>query len=297
MSAATLHAERAMAAYAAAIAEARGARAALETASAQNTLDEAAVQLQSLQTSRSRLEADVAELEKVLLLAQQRLEPAPSGPALRERETARHVAAEALLTEARLICASAKLVSPSAEGLGAAEADVASARDGTAGSSGAPASIDRAARCRTACLSVLVRARRTSTNAVAISDQLLAELSAAGSWSPSADERGIVVALRDAYRGPGLSDDASRRLAKLGQVAASHPAFAVQVVVHDSAPQAGDAEDARRAAAAVRALVAAGAAPSSVASELAGARAPVADPTDPRSRGRNARLEIVFVAR
>jgi hypothetical protein len=79
-------------------------------------------------------------------------------------------------------------------------------------------------------------------------------------------------------------------------VAAAHPSFGLQVVVHDSTPQAIDA-DAQRAKAAVRALVEAGAKPSSIAQELAGTRAPVADPTDPRVRARNERLEVVFVAR
>jgi hypothetical protein len=79
-------------------------------------------------------------------------------------------------------------------------------------------------------------------------------------------------------------------------VAAAHPAFAVQVVLHDATPQSGDA-DAERAKAAVKALVAAGANASNVAQEPVGTGAPVADPNDSRVRGRNERLDVVFVAR
>jgi hypothetical protein len=293
--AATLAAERATAAYATALAAARTARATLEMAAARKSLDDGVVQLQSLEASRTKLEADAVELEKALVIAQGRLRPASSGPALREREAARRVAAEALVTQARLICGCAKLVSPDAEGLGAAESAIASVREGQGPSARGPALVDAAARSRAGCLNVLVRARRASANAVALSDQLLSELSAAGSFNPSIDERGIVVALRDAYRGTQLSDDGSKRLAELGQVAATHPKFAVQVVVHDAVPQATGDVDGRRADAAVRALVAAGASPSSIAPELAGVHAPVADPVDPRSRPRNERLEVVFV--
>jgi hypothetical protein len=129
-----------------------------------------------------------------------------------------------------------------------------------------------------------------------LTDELFTELSAAGSYGPNTDERGVVVALRNAYRGAQLTDEAAHRLAELGRVAAAHPSFGVQVVVHDATPQPVDT-DAQKAKAAVRALVEAGAKASSVAQELAGTRAPVADPTDPRVRSRNERLEIVFVGR
>src|SRR6185312_4482831 len=128
-------------------------------------------------------------------------------------------------------------------------------------------------------------------------DTLLTELSATGGWDPTRDERGVVVTLRGAFRGDALTDDGATRLANLGRVAAAHPGFAVQVVVHDAVqPSEKDETDAHRADAAVKALVAAGTPAAHVKSELAGARAPTADPADAKVRGRNERLDVVFVA-
>jgi len=293
--AATLRAERATAAYADAMAVARTARATLEIAAAQGALDDETARLASLVSSRTRLEADAADLEKVQQLIQQRLQTAPSRTASPEREAARRVAVGALVMEARLICGAARLVSENADGLGAAEAALASF-DPHRGDSSQPARIDAAGQCRAACLDVLVQARRASTNAVVLTDELFTELSTAGSYGPSTDERGVVVTLRNAYHGVQLTDDAAHRLAELGRVAATHPSFGIQVVVHDSTPQAIDT-DTQKAKSAVRALVEAGAKPSNVAQELAGTRAPVADPTDARVRPRNERLEVVFVGR
>jgi hypothetical protein len=294
--AATLRAERATAAYAGAMASARTARATLEIASAQGALDDATARLQSLVSSRVKLEADLADLEKVQQIDEQRLQTAPSQPASPEREAARRVAAAALLMEARLLCSAARLISEKADGLAAAETAVTSFNASRGDGSARPAPIDTAGQCRADCLDVLVRARRATGDDVALADRLFSELSAAGSWSPHMDERGVVVTLRGAYHGVQLTDDAAHRLADLGQVASAHPAFGLQVVVHDATPQPSDA-DAQRAKAAVKALVAAGANGSNVAQELAGTRAPVADPTDPRSRARNERLDVVFVAK
>ena len=112
------------------------------------------------------------------------------------------------------------------------------------------------------------------------------------------DERGVVVAVRGAYRGAELAQQSVTRLGELGRIASVHPDFAVQVVVHDAEPaDRGVASnlDARRGEAAVRALVAGGANLSRIHAELAGAKIPVADPNDTRQRERNERLEIVFV--
>jgi flagellar motor protein MotB len=56
-----------------------------------------------------------------------------------------------------------------------------------------------------------------------------------------------------------------------------------------------DESDARRAEAAVKAIVDGGAPAARVKSELAGARAPVVDPQDARLRARNERVDVVFV--
>jgi flagellar motor protein MotB len=122
-------------------------------------------------------------------------------------------------------------------------------------------------------------------------------MSAAGGWDPVRDERGVVVTLHDAFHGQDLNAEAGKRLRDLGRVAAAHPGFALQVVVHDAEPpRAKDPTDAHRASAVVDALVAGGATAARVRSELAGDRAPLVDPRDARHRARNERLDIVFVA-
>jgi hypothetical protein len=323
---AKLHAERAIAAYGHAFAIARYALATAELVDAQKALDDATTQEAALEASRLRLEQDAEALAEQVRIARDRLLPAPSAAATPEREAARVVAARSIGMQARLLCAAARLVTPDARGLADAEGEVAAldvppptlgrldARAAAAPAappvatgqdrahdehpSPRPAPIDAAARARARCLDVLTRARRAAGYDAGVPDALLAELSAAGGWDPSSDERGVVVTLRDAFHGAELTEAGAARLADLGRVAASHPLFGVQVVVHDARPHAaGETTDARRADAAVQSLVHAGANPSRVHAELAGALAPVVDPGDAAARGRNERLEVVFVGR
>jgi outer membrane protein OmpA-like peptidoglycan-associated protein len=297
--AATLHAQRALAAYTHALVVGRLARAATEQADAQKALDDTTTQAQTIEASRAQLEQNVQELEQRLRIARDRLMPAASATAPAEREAARQVAVRSMVVEARLLCDAAQLVAADAAGsagLSDAIADVAKLEDRV--SKGAsPAPIDDAARGRARCLDVLTRARRTAGDDAGAADTLLAELSASGGWAPARDERGVVVTLHDAFQGAALSTDATARLKELGQVAAAHPGFAVQVVVHDAQPpRAKDATDGKRADAATQALVSGGAASGKLQTELAGARAPLVDPADAKARGRNERLDIVFIA-
>jgi outer membrane protein OmpA-like peptidoglycan-associated protein len=143
---------------------------------------------------------------------------------------------------------------------------------------------------------VLTAVRRHIGDSHGQSDTLLAELSASGSWDPDRDERGVIVTLRGAFQGTKLTSDATGKLAELARVATAHPAFALQVVVHDAvSPSPKDDGDARRAEAVVQALVAGGAADARIKAESAGALAPVGDPGDPRARARNERVDVVFV--
>jgi hypothetical protein len=243
------------------------------------------------------VEREATELDERLQIAKGRLLPAASGSASAEREAARRTAAKSLATEARLLCSAARLVNADAEGLVAAEAQIAALAKPLTNGAHAVA-IDDAARSRAACLDVLTRARRASGHDDAADDTLLAELSAAGGWDPASDERGVVVTLRGAYRGTQLTDAATAKLTELGRVAAAHPRFGQQIVVHDaSPPPSKDSGDAQRADAAVQALVAGGAVQSHVSAESAGALIPLTDPGDPRARLRNERLEVVFVGR
>jgi flagellar motor protein MotB len=292
-----LHAERAIAAYGHALVVARLARAGTELADAKKSLDDARAQGQMLDASRAKLDEDAAELEKRLQIARERLLPAPSAATSGEREAARLSAARSLAVEARLLCSAASLVASDAAGLAETAADVAKLEQRLKDRARAqPAPIDDATRVRALCLDVLTRARRTAGGDDGRTDALLSELSASGAWEPARDERGVVVTLRGLFRGARLTDGGMSKLKELGHIAAAHADFAIEVVVHDAQPPAEtDDLDARRAAAALEALIAGGAAAPRVKTELAGARAPVADPNDAKGRARNERLEVVFV--
>jgi flagellar motor protein MotB len=295
---ASLHAERAMASYQRAFVLARLARATDDLAAAKSSLEVTDEQAHKLAASRADVEREADELDKQLRIAKEAIQPVPSGPADPAREAARLVAARALASEGHLICSAARLLAPSFAGLTDASNSVADL-EAMLTHAPRPAPIDAAGRARAACLTLLTRARRDAGTAhAADSDALLDELAATGAWEPSRDERGVVVTLRNAFKGTALEEAAQRKLADLGRVATAHPAFAVQIVLHDaSEPTAHEAEaDAQRAEAASAAIILGGATKDRLASVLAGARSPLVDPADAHHRARNARLDVVFVA-
>jgi flagellar motor protein MotB len=291
-----LYAERAVATYEHALVLARLARAQTELDDATQALSKADEESRTLARSRADAERDADALDKQLKIAREMLLPAPSGPADPAREAARLVAARALATQAELLCGAAHLLSPSATGLADADQELAAVVKDLAASP-RPVPIDRAARARARCLGTLTEARRANESD-GQADALLSELSAAGGWDPTRDERGVVVMLRGVFRGASLAPEATDKLKELGRVAAAHPAFALQVVVHDAGPanQAATPADKDRADAAAKAIVAGGAPASRVQAQAVGTRAPVVDPGDAKLRERNERLEIVFVA-
>jgi len=298
---ASLHADRAIAAYSHALVLARAARATKDLADAKKQLDDATDQGQKLAASRAQIDREADALEKQVAVAREMLLPAPSGPTDPAREEARRVAARTLALQARLLCGSAKLLVPDLAGLAEMDAEIAAAEkaiEAKGAAKGAAAPIDMAARARASCLSLLTKARRAADGAASgQADQLLDELSKAGGWDPSRDERGVVVTIREAFNGTALTADAEKKLKTLGQIAAAHGTFAVQIVVHDATPPSAAelAADEKRADAAAKAMIAGGANAAKVKWETAGAKAPVVDPADPKAKGRNARVEIVFV--
>jgi hypothetical protein len=294
--AATLHAERAVAAYQHALVIARLAKAAVELADAQKALDDVSTQRQGLEASRAKLDQDAADLEQRAQIARERLLPAASAATTAERDAARLTAARSLALEARLLCDAAQLASADATGAADAQEGLAKVEQRLE-KTPRPAPIDDAARARAQCLDVLTRARRAAADVGNNTDALMAEISASGGWDPSRDERGVVVVLRGLFHGLDVTDAGAARLKELGRVAGAHPDFGLQIVVHDAQqPNPKDDSDAKRVQAVVKALVAGGASESRVKSELAGARAPVVDPADPKLRPRNERVEVVFVA-
>jgi outer membrane protein OmpA-like peptidoglycan-associated protein len=301
---AELHADRALAAYNQAIALARLARATQDEAAASDALARASEQAQRYTTQRKAMDRESDELEKKLRVAREAQLPASSGPADPDRARARVVAAHSLVTQARLLCSAARLVSPQAPGLSDAEAAVTGLEKQVEGSK-TPVTIDPAARARAACLGSLTKARRTAGPDADQADSLLAELSQAGATAkgkadlaPARDERGVVATLRSAFKADKLTTEAETTVKELGRVAAAHPTFAVQVVLHDAqAPSAAEAQaNQRRGEAMTQALVAGGVTATKIKVEQAGAKAPVVDPKDARHRDRNARVEIVFVS-
>ena len=297
---AELHAAHALAAYQHALVLARTARAQADEQAASRALADADADAQRLAAERAKVDREGDELDKKLKIAHETLAPATSAPADPQREAARLVAARALVMQARLLCGSARLLSATLPGLEAAEKDVSALEKSVEGTP-KPAPIDAAARARAACLGVLTQARRgAERTSVGQADALLSELSAAGQWSPVRDERGVVVTLRDAFKGTTVTPEAEGKLKELGRVLAAHPGYGMQVVVHDaSAPSAAEATADMQRADAAKAALAAGAGSAfpadKIRTETAGARAPVIDPADAKHRARNARLEIVFV--
>ncbi|MBX3206637.1 MAG: hypothetical protein KF764_16305 [Labilithrix sp.] len=306
--AAELHAERAVAAYQHAVALARLTRATDDETQAKDALARAVEQSQRYATARKAAEREADDLEKQLRVAREAERPGAAGPADPERERARLVAARSLATQARLLCSAARLVSAEAPGLAEAEAAAADLEKKLEASP-KPAPIDAAARARAACLGALTKARRAGAPDADQADGLLGELSRSADpkatrttdLAPTRDERGVVVTLRSLFAGAKGSDkltaEGERALGDLGRIAAAHPAFALQIVLHDAtAPSAADvALGKKRGDAIAKALAGGGASAAKTKVEHAGAQAPVFDPADAKRRDKNARVEIVFV--
>ena len=300
---ANLHGDRAIALYNQANAIARLGRATQEEALAVEALARANDQAQRFTAQRKAIDHEADDLEKKLRVVREAQLPPSSGPADPDRERARVVAAQSLVTQARLLCSAARLVSPQAPGLGEAETTVSTLEKQ---SDSARVAIDPAGRARAACLTSLTKARRGSGPEADQSDTLLSELSQSGDpkavrtgdLTPARDERGVVVTLRAAFKGDKLTPEAEASLKDLGRVAAAHPTFAVQVVFHDgTAPSIGEAAaNQKRGETVSRSLIEGGASAAKVKVEQAGARAPIVDPKDARHRARNARIEVVFVS-
>lgn len=302
--AAELHGEHAVAAYEHALAIARLARATEEETRAGEALSKAVEQVQRYSASRKAAERDVDDLEKQLRIAREAERPSTSGSADPERERARQVAAQSLAMQARLLCSAARLVAPDAPGLADAEAQSADL-DKKLETSPKPAPIDQAARTRAACLGALTKARRSGANDKDPADALLGELSrarmveATTPLAPARDERGVVVTLRSPFKADQLSPEGEKLLKELGRVAAAHPDFAVQIVIHDATPPNAEAtaQNKKRGEAIQKALTDAGTPAAKTKVEQAGAKSPVFDPTDAKRRPNNARVEIVFVGK
>jgi flagellar motor protein MotB len=302
---AQLLAERALAVYAQAAAVARIARADAQASEAQEALTKAEAEQAALDADLARATAEANALELRVKVARDAQPIQPSGKADPEREKARLAAARALSLEGRMLCAAARLLgSPDDKvrtQLDEAEAALGKVEAELGAATVPAAPIDGATRARAGCLAALTAVRRAATptsRAAGAGDTLLAAISATGSFSPSRDDRGVGVTLRGIFSGAGaaLSPQGEAKLAELGKIAAAHPAFPVEVVIHSDKPAAGRDEEAlkARAEAVQKALEKTAGGKAKIAAVVAGNRGPVADPAGP-DKARNARVEIVFV--
>ena len=288
---AEIYAEQAQASYAHAFVLARLAQASEHEAQVKKSLADAEEDAARYAKARVDLQKDSDALEKKLAVARDALVPSASGPADPTREAARLVAARSLAMQARLLCGAAELAGASPTDLDEPNKSLADLEKQL---DPAPKQtpIDQAARARAQCLATLTRSRRAA-DAKGGADTLLAEISAAGDWKPTRDERGVVVTLRDIFTGNALNKDGTDKLGKLGQILAAHPGTTAQIVIHDAtAPAAKDlASDKDRGDAVAKALGGS----AKVQVQTAGAKIAVVDPADAKHRSRNARVDVVFV--
>lgn len=304
-------AERALAAYAHALVYARIARADALAKDSDAALAVSQTDVATLDAEQARVAAEVTALEARIRVSKDAQPIAASGATSGEREAARLAAARSLVLEAKMLCTGARLLVPSLpEGtppVGAPErsalmtqldeAEMAVTKTHESIAAGGPAPIDLATRARASCLSALTNMRRgmaSAAKAPGVGDALLTEISATRLFSPSKDERGVVVTLREVFSGDKLTPATTQKIETLGRLAKTNRSFPLTVVVHhDQEPKTKDDAGAKARAEALTAAFKAAGAPVINVIE-AGTAAPVVDPRS-AERKRNARVEIVFI--
>ncbi len=258
--------------------------------------------LEADEKARVVIDREADKIEGDIAVRREALAPAVSGPTDPAREAARWVAVRLNLVTADALCTGAELLAAKAKGLADAKKALAEVQaKADAGKGDAP--IDASTRVRALCLHALTSARDVAVSGNGPSgDQLLADLSAMGGLSPMRDERGVVATLSMIPAGDAPFDGGSKltkagkdRLGALGQVAKTHPSFALLVIVHSASGAPNSAKDKERAAAAKQALIDAGADAGKIGVQVPGAQAPAYDPSDAKLKAKNERLEIIFV--
>lgn len=287
--------EHAMAAYQRAVVLSRLAAAEARRGAAEARLAHSERQLQALDEQQKRVLLETESLELRARVLRDTLPLPSNAPAPLARERARLEASRALSLQARLLCASARLLEPGRPSLTRLLAELDQV-DGRINKQSLPSPLDEATRLRSACLNELSLVRRPNTlssPATSATDQLLEALSTA-SYEPARDDRGIAVTLRSAYAESGtLKEDSQRKLLALGRVAAEYRDFPVLVVLHTAENRDGD-HGRKRVDEAAEILRRGGA--QRIATALGGDAAPHVPPGRPGARERNERVEVVFVS-
>ncbi len=276
--------EEAIAAYARAFVHARRVRAERALEAAQAAQKQAEEELGKLEGEGERVATDTAALELRAKALRDAAAPTAVEPADPAREHARRASARALLADANMLCAAARLVGATDATL---KEPIAAIRAVGLELDKSPVPVDRALSGRAACLAALTGARRAAGPATDAGQTLLEELGREGSMSPVRDDRGVVVSLGAAFDGGGVTKPTRERLELLSKVAKAHPSMPVLVVLHEGTR--ADDKTLERREAAVRAALG----DVQIALVRAGTARPVADPRQGRSA--NDRVEIVFV--
>jgi hypothetical protein len=293
-------AERAIVAYSDARELSRIVRAEQRLLEAKARVHDAELGLLKLDADQKKAAAEAADLDAQLLVMRESealAEPQPSTP---EREHARQLAAKTTLSQAQLLCVSARLLrsaaAPAATGdVEAALAELA-AIEAKLSAGKQPTPIREAVVARSRCQGLLTETRRAGRIANPTSeqpDQLFVELSEAGLF-PSRDDRGIAVTLPGLAGSDGLDREVLPQLAALARLAQNHDQTPLLVVSH---AKRGDPKPAdRKQAQAVADKLREGGA-KHLEVEAVGGRLPLARAGDLGAAARNERLEVIFVTR
>jgi hypothetical protein len=296
---AEIMAERAIAAYADMRVLARVVRAEQRLLTAKAEVHQAELDLQKLEAEQAQAAAAAADLDAQLRVEREAEALADAKLATPDREHARSLAAKTALSQARLLCISAKLLretdpkSTSDIDAALSEADAVQAKLATGK---LPAPLREAIAARSRCQQLLTVERRPAqmeSPTSEVPDQLFVELAQAG-FAPSRDDRGIVITMNDAFAGNGLDPRLLPKLAELGRLAQHHDQTALLIVAHSKKGDPKPTDQQRGDAAAVK-LREAGAKRLEV--QAVGGRLPVAQDSDLGAARRNERLEVIFVTR
>lgn len=242
------------------------------------------------QAQRITAEADNLELRvKVLRDAQPLATPSAASP---ERERARAAAARSLLSQARLLCLSTRLLEPKRDSVNQHLTTI----DGLESSLGRNATVDVNAvtKVRSACLKELTLVRRPQlleAPAEGLTDTLLEALTKTEKFYAFRDDRGVVVVLRDVLAQGAPTKTGAEQLEALARVAKAHSKFPLLVVTHSASPGAASARDLDGIVAFLKDKGA-----PSVQGHAVGDAQPVAPSKRPGARERNTRVEVVFVS-
>ncbi|MBK8258821.1 MAG: hypothetical protein IPK82_39955 [Polyangiaceae bacterium] len=306
MAGAQILGEQAIAAYARAHAVARISKADSRSEKAQSEATSARAEIAKIDADQTRVTAEADALDLKIKVARDAQPIVPSGRTDPDREAARLASARALSVQARVLCAAARLLSVDAakdSEVGKLSTNIdeavtgADKLDASLGPTATLAPIDQASRVRAACLSALTLVRRAKSpvnRASGTGDAFLSELSQAGSWAPSRDDRGVYITLRGLFNGDALAAAGDTKIAEVAKIAAAHPAFPIAVVIHsEKAPTGKDEASLKAKADAIVAALKKGGV-TKVATVVAGAAVPVVDPVG-KDKARNARVEIVFI--